>query len=164
MNIMQQRMIDAYMDVAYRFAELSYAKRLQVGSIIVKDNRIISIGYNGTPSGWDNTCEYKEWMPEDLKDIYTTEKIEEMWPCAEYSDYDPDYIIGRYRLTTKPEVLHAEQNALAKLARSTESGEGAALFVTHAPCLQCAKNIYQSGIAEVYVGEHYKNDEGLDFL
>ena len=116
----------AYMDVARRFAELSHCERLKVGAIIVKDDRIVSIGYNGTPSGWDNCCE------EDGQ--------------------------------TKPEVLHAEANAITKLAKSTESGDGAAIFCTHFPCIDCAKLIVQSGITDVYYGEHYRSRDGLIFL
>jgi len=133
---MKQKFIDAYMDVAKRFAQLSSAKRLQVGAIIVKDNRIISIGYNGMPSGWDNCCE--EWDGEDE------------WSNTIYK--------------TKKEVLHAETNAIAKLAKSGESGLGATLFVTHAPCIDCAKLIYQSGITTVYYAEEYRSTQGLHFL
>ena len=96
---MKKKFIDAYMDVAERFAQLSSATRLQVGSIVVKDDRIISIGYNGMPSGWDNVCEHE----------------------------------GK----TRPEVLHAEANAVSKLARSPESAENASIFITHSPCMDC---------------------------
>ena len=133
---MKQKFIDAYMDVAERFAQLSSAKRLNVGAIVVKDDRIISIGYNGMPSGWDNVCEY------------------------EVEDYELDC----KELRTKPEVLHAESNAIAKLAKSPESGEGATIFVTHAPCIDCAKLIYQSGIAAVYYKNDYRSTQGIDFL
>jgi dCMP deaminase len=124
---MKTKFIDAYMDVAKRFAQLSSATRLQVGAIVVKDDRIVSIGYNGMPTGWDNCCE-----DENNK--------------------------------SKPEVLHAETNAIAKLARSGESGLGATLFVTHAPCIDCAKLIYQSGITTVYYAEEYRSTQGLLFL
>ena len=133
---MKQKFIDAYMDVAERFAQLSSATRLQVGAIVVKDDRIISIGYNGMPSGWDNCCEDEV-----------------------YSDHDDEY-----HLKTKPEVLHAESNAIAKLARSPESGEGAAIFITHAPCIDCAKLIYQSGIDTVYYKNDYRSTQGVEFL
>jgi len=132
---MKDKFIHAYMDVAERFAQLSTAKKLQVGSVIVKDNRIISIGYNGTPSGWDNECE----------EVY----------LYEIEDEDS----GTF-LKTKPEVIHAEMNALMKLARSPESGEGAALFVTHFPCIECAKCIYQAGISIVYYRNQYKASKG----
>jgi dCMP deaminase len=131
----KQKFIDAYMDVAERFAQLSSAVRLQVGAIVVKDDRIISIGYNGMPAGWDNCCEDELHQP-----------------------------VGRVNLVTKPEVLHAESNAIAKLARSPESGEGATIFVTHAPCMDCAKLIYQSGVATVYYKNDYRSTQGVEFL
>ena len=132
---MKTKFIEAYMDVAERFAQLSSAVRLQVGAIVVKDDRIISIGYNGMPAGWDNCCEDELHQP-----------------------------VGRVNLVTKPEVIHAESNAISKLARGTESGEGATMFVTHQPCIDCAKLIYQSGIATVYYKNEYRSTQGLDFL
>ena len=152
---MKQKFIDAYMDVAERFAQLSSAVRLQVGAIVVKDDRIISIGYNGMPSGWDNDCEnVVETMEDNPWHDYTMLK-ENGW----------DYKNNQYvKLKTKPEVLHAESNAVAKLAKSGESGNGATIFVTHAPCIDCAKLIYQSGIATVYYKNEYRSTQGLDFL
>jgi dCMP deaminase len=139
---MKQKFIDAYMDVAERFAQLSSAVRLQVGTIVVKDDRIISIGYNGMPAGWDNVCEEKVyWIDGSLVDD-----------------------AGYYDLKTKLEVLHAEANAITKLARSSESGDGASIFVTHAPCIDCAKLIYQSGINTVYYRTAYRDTSGVDFL
>jgi dCMP deaminase len=134
---MKKKFIETYMDVAERFAQLSSAKRLQVGAIVVKDDRIISIGYNGMPSGWDNCCE-------------------EVVPPNEWVEFE--------QLKTKPEVLHAETNAIAKLAKSSESGLGATMFVTHAPCIDCAKLVYQSGIDTVYYKNDYRSTQGLDFL
>jgi dCMP deaminase len=139
---MKEKFIDAYMKTAEVFAELSSARRLHVGAIVVKDDRIISIGYNGMPSGWDNNCE--------------DETVEL------YSGFEG--AIQRTVLKTKPEVLHAETNAIAKLAKSTESGDGATLFVTHAPCLDCAKLVYQTGINSVYYRNSYRSQEGLEFL
>ena len=141
---MKQKFIDAYMDVAERFAQLSSATRLQVGAIVVKDDRIISIGYNGMPSGWDNVCE-------------------------ECCDGGGTVGAGCYHdhcngPKTKPEVLHAESNAIAKLARSSESGDGATIFITHSPCIDCAKLIYQSGIATVYYKNEYRSTQGVEFL
>ena len=136
---MKQKFIDAYMKTAEVFAELSSARRLHVGAIIVKDDRIISIGYNGMPSGWDNNCEYEE--------IYDYKLNDEI-----------------YQLKTKPEVLHAETNAIAKLAKSNESGMGATMFITHAPCLDCAKLIYQSGIGSVLYRDAYRDTSGIAFL
>lgn len=160
---MKQKFIDAYMDVAERFAQLSSAKRLQVGAIVVKNDRIISIGYNGMPTGWDNCCEDKEWMDQGAGGWLDPDEIEERWPFVETSDEDGAYI-GRYRLKTKSEVLHAESNAIAKLARSPESGEGSVIFITHAPCIDCAKLIYQSGIATVYYKNDYRSTQGIEFL
>ena len=154
---MKTKFIAAFMDVAERFAQLSSAKRLQVGAIVVKDDRIISIGYNGMPSGWDNCCEerhgYTFTIPRELLD----EDVQEEYPHEDENGY-------AYKLKTKPEVLHAESNAVAKLAKSSESGLGATMFVTHAPCIDCAKLVYQSGIATVYYKNNYRSTQGLDFL
>ena len=141
---MKTKFRDAFMKTAETFAELSSAIRLHVGAVIVKDDRIISIGYNGMPSGWDNNCE-------DIVNVNP-------------SDSRYDYNHFTKELKTKPEVLHAETNAIAKLAKSTESGLGATLFVTHAPCLDCAKLVYQSGINSVYYRNTYRNEDGLRFL
>lgn len=132
---MKKKLIQAYMQTAKIFAELSHARRLHVGAIVVKDDRIISIGYNGMPAGWDNNCEDKVWDK-----------------------------TGDYELKTKPEVLHAESNAISKLARSSESGDGATMFITHAPCMECSKLIYQSGIKKVYFGQAYRDNSGVEFL
>ena len=132
---MKDKFVNAYMDVAERFAQLSSARRLHVGAIVVKDDRIISIGYNGMPSGWDNNCE----------------------DTIQHSD-------DTVTLKSKPEVLHAETNAIAKLAKSTESGDGAVLFVTHSPCLDCAKLIFQSGIRSVFYRNSYRSTDGTAFL
>ena len=127
---MKPKLLQAYMRTAETFAELSHARRLHVGAIVVRDDRIISIGYNGMPAGWDNNCETE--------------------------------VDGK--LITRPEVLHAESNAVSKLARSSESGDGATMFVTHAPCMECSKLIYQSGIRRVYFGAAYRDDSGVQFL
>jgi dCMP deaminase len=161
--MIKEKYLGAYMKTARVFAELSTAQRKHVGAVIVKDNRIISIGYNGMPSGWTNECEDKEFMSGDAGGWLGAEEIEDQWPLVATSDEDGAYI-GRYRLKTKPEVLHAESNAIAKLAKSTESGDGASMFITCAPCLDCAKMIYQSGIHEVFYGEEYRDSKGLDFL
>lgn len=114
------------MDVALRFAQLSYCERLKVGCVVVKDDYIISHGYNGTPAGFDNCCEEN----------------------------------GK----TKDLVLHAERNALMRLARSTESSVGASMFLTHAPCKICASLVISSGIKEVYYREVYRDMEGIELL
>ena len=160
---MKSKFINAYMDVAERFAQLSSAVRLKVGAIVVKDDRIISIGYNGMPAGWDNVCENVEWC--SAGGWLSAEEILEGWPYeGTYLDADGNTMQGRYRLKTKPEVLHAEANAITKLARSSESGDDAAIFVTHAPCIDCAKLIYQSGINTVYYRTAYRDTSGVEFL
>jgi len=133
---MKQKFQQLYITIASTVATMSTARRLQVGAIVVKDDRVISMGYNGMPSGWDNNCE-----------------DEICWPNGEIKF-----------LTTKPEVLHAETNAIAKLARSNESGLGATMFITHSPCLDCAKLVYQSGINTVYYRNSYRSKEGIQFL
>jgi dCMP deaminase len=151
---MKPKMAAAYMATARIFAELSHARRLHVGAIVVKEDRIISIGYNGMPAGWDNDCEYKEYINVSNN---TGEFVS--W------DFDQQDENGTmYRLRTRPEVLHAESNAVSKLARSSESGDGSTMFVTHAPCLDCAKLIYQSGIRRLFYGEDYREDTGVSFL
>ena len=149
---------------ATRTAQLSHARRLQVGAVIVKDDSVISYGYNGMPAGWGNNCENFEYMDDTAGGWLSPEEIEEGWPFVE-DDLDPDLgYARRYRLKTKPEVLHAESNAISKLARSNNSGLNADLFVTHMPCLDCAKLIYQSGIRRVYFGANYRDDAGIKFL
>jgi len=143
------------MKAAEVYAELSTARRLQVGCVIVKDNTIIGIGYNGMPSGWDNDCEEILYVLKD--ECYYTEKQMKENGYNETSH-------GWSKMRSKREVLHAETNAIAKVARSTNSTEDAALFVTHAPCLDCAKIIHQAGITEVYYKNTYRTEEGIYFL
>ena len=158
---MKQRLIDAYMTTAETFAELSHARRLHVGAIVVKDDRIISIGYNGMPAGWDNDCEDRVYDT-GAGGWISPEEFNALYPYTEYNeDAEEEY---RYGLKTKPEVLHAESNAIAKLAKSNNSGLGADLFVTHSPCLECAKLIFQSGISRVFYSENYRDDAGVKFL
>ncbi len=161
---MKPKIINAHMQVAEIYAKLSTARRLQVGSIIVKDDRIISIGYNGMPAGWDNNCEDVEWIG-DAGGWLDPDEIKERWPFeGEYMAEEATFIKSRYRLVTKPQVLHAEANAIAKVARGPESAEDAVLFVTHSPCMNCAKLIYQSGIKQVFYRDNYRNSDGVDFL
>jgi dCMP deaminase len=116
-----------YMTVAHEFAKNSYCKRAQVGALIVKDGNVVSFGYNGTPKGWDNTCEDEN-------------------------------------NTTKPEVLHAESNAIAKCASSVNSSLGADIYCTHSPCIECAKLIIQAGITTVYYDILYRSEDGIKLL
>ena len=124
---MKPKWRQAYMDVAERFAQLSSAKKLKVGAVLVKRDSIIAIGYNGTVSGWSNECEDKNGE-------------------------------------TKPEVLHAEANCIAKLAKSFMSGEDSIMFVTHAPCIHCAKMIYSAGVKKVFYKTLYRDNSGIEFL
>jgi dCMP deaminase len=144
------------MEIAETVSKMSYAKRLQVGAVIVKNDNVISFSWNGTPSLWDNNCESKEWMPEGC--LHPDE-----YPEEEYSDYGYA-VVGKYRLKTKPEVIHAEANSIMKLARSNESGNGATMFLTHAPCMDCAKLIYGAGIINVFYKNEYRDNAGVKFL
>lgn len=137
---MKQKWLDAFMDTAERFAQLSSAVRLKVGAVVVKDNRITSIGYNGTPAGWDNVCE------------------EVVTPTLPYLSGDGP------TLKTKDEVIHAEANAISKLARDGEAGSGSVMFCTHAPCVGCAKLIYGAGISKLYYRDAYRDTSGIEFL
>lgn len=115
-----------YMNIAHEISQLSYAKRLKVGAILVKEHSIMSYGYNGMPYGFDNSCETNN--------------------------------------ETNPEVLHAESNAIMKIAKSTQSSDGATLYVTTSPCIECAKLIIQAGIKIVYYQNLYRKDDGLKLL
>ena len=126
----EQKQLDLdkrYIRMATIWAENSYCKRRQVGALIVKDKMIISDGYNGTPSGFENVCEDEQGL-------------------------------------TKPYVLHAEANAITKIARSGNSSEGATMYVTASPCIECAKLIIQAGIKRVVYSEKYRLEDGLDLL
>ena len=125
---MKSRKFDkSYIEMAFVWARNSYCKRMQVGALIVKENMIISDGYNGTPSGFENLCE-------DENNI------------------------------TKPYVLHAEANAITKVAKSNNSSNGATLYVTDSPCIECAKLIIQAGIKRVVYSRKYRITDGLDLL
>ena len=138
----------AHMNVAEEYAKLSSAKRLQVGAIVVKNDKVLSIGYNGTPSGWDNTCE-------DTIEEHSTYIIDHG---------GPEHPCTTISTKTRPEVIHAEMNALGKLAKSNETSEGASMYITHAPCFDCAKLIHITGISKVYYRTSYRNNDGIEFL
>lgn len=128
MNIQKDN--EMYMRIAHIAAERSYAARLKVGCVIVKNHSIISFGWNGMPTGYDNCCEME--------------------------------VDGQ--LVTRPEVQHAELNAIAKLAENGYSSKGASIFITHSPCIHCALLIQKCGITEVFYHELYRSSEGLEFL
>ena len=132
----------AYIRMAHIWGRLSRAQRKKVGCLVVKNNTIISDGFNGTPTGFDNECEYTQWDDQFIKN----------------KDNHPE------KLVTRPEVLHAESNAITKLAKSTQSSTGATMYITISPCIECAKLIIQSGISRVVYGEMYRNTEGVDLL
>lgn len=127
---------EAYMQMAEVWSQRSHAVRKKVGAIVVKGNRIIADGYNGTPKGFDNVCEIE---------------------VVGINEFIPE-------LVTKPEVLHAESNALLKLANSTESSGGSTLYVTLSPCFECSKLIIQAGINRIVYREEYRITDGIDFL
>ena len=126
----QLQLDKTYLQMANLWGQLSKAKRKKVGCLIVKNGHIISDGYNGTPSGYDNNCEYET----------------------------------RFGYETKPEVLHAESNALMKLAKSTISSDNSTVYLTMSPCFECAKLIIQAGVRRVVYGETYRDTTGIDFL
>ena len=145
---MPKKIDNAHMKAAEAYAELSHARRLKVGAIVTKNDRVISIGYNGTPAGWDNNCELEvrnefEYYVDNGGEKYNGATID---------------------LLTKDEVIHAEANAIGKLARSSESGEDATMYITHAPCLECSKLIHVAGINKVFYRNQYRNTNGIEFL
>lgn len=123
----QNKFDNSYLEMAFVWAKNSYCKRRKVGALIVKDRMIISDGYNGTPSGFENVCE------------------------------DEDNV-------TKSYVLHAEANAITKIAKSNNSSEGATLYITDSPCIECSKLIIQAGISRVVYARKYRITDGLDLL
>ena len=123
----QEKFDQRYLEMARIWAQNSYFQRRQVGALVVKDGMIISDGYNGTPSGFENVCEDDNGV-------------------------------------TKPYVLHAEANAITKLARSNNNSDGATIYITASPCIECAKLIIQSGIKRVVYGEKYRLTDGIELL
>lgn len=135
----QSTLDTAYLKIAKEWSNLSQALRKKVGCIIVKKGAIISDGYNGTPAGFSNRCE-------------------------DYIDTNHMLASRAYKLVTKPEVLHAEANAITKIAKSTQSSEGATMYITASPCLECAKLIIQADISRVVYADLYKNEDGINLL
>lgn len=145
---MKKRDIELYLDLASRVSQQSYAKRLKVGAVFLTSEGVISIGYNGTPSGWDNNCE----------DVIYTDAVlkgDEYW----------DEIRQQYfKLVTKPEVIHAEKNVFSKLMRQGLSTKDGTMFLTHSPCFGCSQQIYEAGVKEVYYLNDYRSNDGINFL
>lgn len=154
---MKEKHKRAHMKAALAYAECSTAVKLKVGAVIVKDNSVISIGYNGTPPGWNNVCEEEILAYIDPNTVTDKESIK---PDA--ITEDGTYIVKQ--LKTKPEVIHAEANAIDKLARKDGGGAGAVMFCTHAPCYSCSLRIFGAGIKEVYYKNDYRSTDGVEFL
>ena len=149
-----------YIRMAKIWAENSYAIRNKVGALLVKDGMIISDGYNGTPKGFDNICENE--VKCDIEDVEFDSLDGGASVCKTY-DSDCNKCPHHY-LVTKPEVLHAEANAITKVAKSTNSSDGSTLYVTLSPCLECSKLIIQAGIKRVVYADEYRDTSGLDLL
>lgn len=150
-----------YLKVAEVCAQNSVAERLQVGAIIVKDNQIISDGFNGTPSGFDNDCEYI--IQRKTNCIYLS--YGEF--CENGNEYGKlcDNCGGKFdTVKTKPEVLHAESNAITKCAKYGHASNGATIYVTHSPCIECAKLIIQAGIKRVVYKNLFRSLDGINLL
>lgn len=143
----------AYLDIAERWSQLSSAKRKKVGCVIVKGGAMISDGYNGTPGGFNNNCE----VASPIRGEGGSQKRMTV-------DDEGNLVEGTYELVTKKEVLHAESNAITKLAKSTQSSDGATMYITISPCIECSKLIIQSGIKRVIYGEVYRDREGINLL
>lgn len=150
----QERVDRLYLRMAFIWAENSYAIRRQVGCLVVKDNAIISDGYNGTPSGFPNVCEYAVCPFDEGQSDETTPDRGLMKNLSERG----------WNLVTYPIVLHAESNAIAKLARSGNSSDGATIYITDEPCIECSKLIIQSGIKRVVYSRPYRIHDGIDLL
>lgn len=148
-----------YLRMARIWSENSYCTRRKVGALIVKDKMIISDGYNGTPSGFENDAETIEctckWVYGCIKTATPTDEVKSIGHCR---------LCSYANLTTKPYVLHAEANAITKVAKSSNSSDGATLYVTMSPCIECAKLIIQSGIKRVVYCEKYRVYDGIRLL
>lgn len=148
----------SYLQIARVWSQNSRAIRAKVGAIIVKDNMIISDGFNGTPSGFENECE-------DIIGCSLYKPGQHRIMCNTKEDYSDCSLECPYAiLKTKPYVLHAEANAITKLAKSGNSADGSTLYVSMSPCMECAKLIIQAGIKRVVYEEEYRDRSGLDLL
>jgi dCMP deaminase len=168
MSTDKQRKYDLmYMDIARRMSEMSFARRKKVGCVCVKDDRIISHGWNGTPTGFDNNCELEIWQDDAG---YEWQNLLLDWKQIDVDTWQmPRGLLVRRKLKTKVECLHAESNTLLKLAKHGDSGKDSTLYTLLAPCIECAKLIIQAGIKRVVYSEIYPVDQfsrqgGLDLL
>ena len=143
-----------YMQIAYQISKLSYAERRKVGCIVVKDEQIVSFGYNGTPHGFNNQCEETQIRDIDNAD-HKEILIEKGYECE-------DTCCSKQ--VTKQEVLHAESNALMKISKSTLTSKGSILYTTTSPCFECAKLIIQAGVEKVFYCEGYRDLSGISLL
>ena len=152
-----------YLDMALRAADESHGSRLKVGAIFVSPDGVMSMGINGLPEGGNNECEIKEWCT--AGGWLSPEEIFAGWPYeGTYKDRDGNEMQGRYRLVTKDEVSHAEENLFAKLMKQGVSTKGGMLFTTDAPCIHCSKIIVGAGITHVYYIRDYRITAGVDWL
>ncbi|NDC22761.1 MAG: CMP deaminase [Proteobacteria bacterium] len=150
----QARLDIVFMNMAKEVATLSYCVRTKVGAVIVRDGNVISFGYNGMPSGMDNCCEERSYVPPGT--YAWVDHVDEIW-----TEEDE---VGRYKLETKREVLHAESNAILKAAKTGISTNGSTLYLTMSPCIDCSKLIIQAGIKRVVYLQEYRDISGLAFL
>ena len=154
---MNPKFIRHYMDVAELTSKLSYANRLKVGAVFVSTEGVMSTGVNGMPSGGSNECENKVYMESGAGGWIDPEDILAQWP---YMDAEKK----RYKLVTKSECSHAEENLFAKMMRQGVSTIGGTIFVTTSPCIHCAKIIVGSGVVAVYYRSKYRDDAGINWL
>lgn len=152
----QNKLDEVFLNIAKEIARLSYCVRSKVGAVLVKDGNIISFGYNGTPSGITNDCEMRAYL-DDSAAFMDPEWIDITWPLKDEDGH-------RYKLLTKPNVIHAESNAILKAAKSGHAVEGSTLYLTLSPCLDCCKLVLQSGIKRVVYLKDYRNLDGVEFL
>jgi len=159
-KLKQKRYDEMFMKIAQISADMSFCERSKVGAVIVKNNRVIVNAWNGTPSGCDNKCENEKYVTcpvcNGKDEVYNG--IDESTICV-------NCINGKVKETiTREDVIHAEMNALAYMARTNESAEGATIYVTMSPCLNCAKHLLAAGIKKVIYLQKYRDTSGIDFL
>ena len=154
----EQKYHKLYMTIAQSCAQMSYARRKKVGAVLVRDGRILSMGWNGMPAGFDNDCEEKIYPSELMGDFdQHPDEFANSFPYVDDSGKP-------YQLKTRPEVLHAELNCIAKLAKHGDSAKDSTMYVTLQPCVECSKLLIQSGVSEVFYLEPYRCSQGMQML